>query len=264
LSNGSNPAFDSARRSVRARAVNRVCWRAGTERLRGVAQALLPQACALCAAPAGNALVCNACARDLPRLAAACPVCALPKNDGEICGACLRKPPPFAATIAPFLYAYPIDRLLWQLKFRGRLCYAEWAAAALAAAVLDAFRSRATHLRPDRVVALPLASSRQRERGFNQAQEIAARVARSIGLPNVPALERTVASPPQAGLALSARARNVRGAFAARVALTGARVALVDDVMTSGATLGAAATALRRAGAAHVECWIVARTPPPA
>lgn len=238
--------------------------RASTGHLRDFAQALLPQACALCVAPARNALVCSACARDLPHLAAACPVCALPIGDNAICGACLREPPPFAATIAPFLYAYPVDRLLWQLKFRGRLCYAEWAAAALATAVLGAFRSRATTVHPDRVVALPLASSRQRERGFNQAHEIAVRVARTVGLPLVSALERTVESPPQAGLALSARARNVRGAFAARGALAGARVALVDDVMTSGATLTAAANALRRAGAAHVECWIVARTPPPA
>jgi ComF family protein len=233
------------------------------ERLRRFVQALLPQACALCNAPAGNALVCDACERDLPHLGAACPVCALPLAQSEVCGACLRAPPPFAATIAPFVYAYPVDRLLWQLKFRGRLCYADWAATALARAVERAHASRDECAILDRIVALPLAPERQRERGFNQAREIATRVARALHLPLAPSLDRVAAGVPQAGLALSERSRNVRGAFAARGNVAGARIALVDDVMTSGATLAAAAGALRRAGAAHVECWIVARTPPP-
>lgn len=254
MSIGSNSAFDC---------VPRGRWRGLGERARRLTQALLPQACALCAAPAGNALVCAACERDLPHLGAACPVCALPLDRSEICGACLRAPPPFAATVAPFVYAYPVDRLLWQLKFRGRLCYADWAADALVRAVMHVRASSDGAARPDRLVALPLAPRRQRERGFNQAREIALRVARALRVPLALSLDRIVASAPQAGLALSERARNVRGVFAPRGKVADARIALVDDVMTSGATLSAAAGALRRAGAAHVECWIVARTPPP-
>jgi ComF family protein len=118
--------------------------------------------------------------------------------------------------------------------------------------------------RPERVIALPLASARQRERGFNQAREIAARVAARLRLPfSARTLERVTVGPPQAALPWSSRAKNIRGAFACRDELRGSRIALVDDVMTTGATLTEAAKTLRRAGAARVECWVLARTFPP-
>ncbi len=107
---------------------------------------------------------------------------------------------------------------------------------------------------------MPLAPSRQRERGFNQAREIAARVARAVGLPLVAPLERIAGTTPQAALAWKERANNVRGAFAVDGDVRGARIALVDDVMTTGATLAEATRTLTRAGAADVECWVVART----
>jgi ComF family protein len=113
---------------------------------------------------------------------------------------------------------------------------------------------------PDAVVALPLAPARQRARGFNQAAEIARSVARDCALPLAGGLARVRDAPPQAGLQRSARISNLRDAFACDTSLAGRRVALVDDVMTSGATLAAAAQALRRAGAAGVEAWVVART----
>ena len=117
---------------------------------------------------------------------------------------------------------------------------------------------------PAVVAAVPLAPARQRERGFNQAREIGVRVARLLGLPVVDALERATCGAPQAALRWSERARNVRGAFACRRDVRGLAIALVDDVMTTGATLAEAATALRRAGAVRVEAWVVARTLPPA
>jgi ComF family protein len=239
--------------------------RACGERLRALARGTLPQACALCAARAGGALVCAACAESLPRLRSACPVCALPAADAAVCGACLSRPPPFAATVAALVYAFPADRLLQQLKYGGRLAFADWAADELAAAACAALRSRAGRARPDCVAPLPLAPARQRERGFNQAREIAARVARSVDLPLLPMLERVVQGVPQAALPWARRKANVRGAFAvARGADVRDRsIALVDDVMTTGATLAEAALTLRRAGAARVECWVVARTPPP-
>jgi len=227
-------------------------------------RAALPQTCALCVAPAGDALVCAACAAALPLLRDACPVCALPGTGGSVCGRCLTHPPPFAATVAPLVYAFPVDRLLQQFKYGGRLAFAEWAAAQLAGAAATALRTRGDGAWPDRVVAVPLSVGRQRERGFNQAQEIAARAARSLGLPVAQPLLRAEGGAPQAALPWSARAKNVRGAFASRADLSGARIALVDDVMTTGATLAAAAAALRGGGAARVECWVVARTLPPA
>jgi ComF family protein len=111
---------------------------------------------------------------------------------------------------------------------------------------------------------MPLAPARQRARGFNQAHEIGVRTARALGLPLVSALTRTTHGAPQAALRWSERARNVRGAFACRADVAGSAVAVVDDVMTTGATLAEAAATLRRAGAARVEAWVVARTLPPA
>jgi len=238
--------------------MRRLAWRVA-----GACRAALPQACALCVAPAGDALVCPACAAALPRLPQACPVCGLPGAGACVCGRCLRHPPPFAATVAAFVYAFPVDRLLHQLKYGGRLALADWAAAQLARAAAAAFDTRGEGAWPDRVMAVPLSAARQRERGFNQAHEIAARVAASLGLPVAHALERIGGGVPQAALPWSARARNVRGAFACRDRLSGARIALVDDVMTTGATVAAAAATLRGAGATRVECWVVARTLPP-
>jgi ComF family protein len=224
---------------------------------------LLPQRCTLCAASAGGALLCRACEESLPRLPPSCPVCALPSPTAAVCASCVTRPPPYIATVAALAYAHPADHLLRQLKYRGRLALAHWAAAALASAVRARLEARVPGEYPDRVVALPLARARQRERGFNQAREIAKRVARTLALPLAPVLERVVAGPPQAALPWRERRHNVRGAFAARGDVRGARLALVDDVMTTGATLAEAALALKHAGAAQVECWVVARTLPP-
>ena len=222
-------------------------------------QRALPQSCALCAAPCGNTLLCEPCAGALPRTTTACPSCGLPSIASAICGACLARPPPFAATIAPLIYAFPVDQLLQAFKYGGALAFAEPLADELARAV-----RRRQYPRPDAIVALPLSPSRQRQRGFNQSHEIARRVAVGVGIPMLPGLARVRDSPPQAMLAWNARVDNVRHAFAGDESLRGRRVAIVDDVMTTGATLAAAATAARRAGAVAVEAWVVARTLPPA
>ncbi len=223
----------------------------------------LPQRCELCVARTGSgALLCADCASGLPSVAAACPVCALPSAAGAVCGACLTNPPPFAATVAAHVYAFPVDRLLQQIKYGGRITLAEWAGAALAAAARTALADRSDTERPEWIVALPLADARQRERGFNQAGEIASRVAQATALPLRAPLARIAAGPPQAALPWAERRRNVRGAFAVRRDVRGAQIAVVDDVMTTGATLAEASRMLVRAGAARVECWVVARTLP--
>ena len=171
-----------------------------------------------------------------------------------MCGRCTAHPPPYTRTIAPCTYAYPIDRLLQDLKYAGRLALADVFASLLAAGI-SAW--------PDLLIALPLSARRQRERGYNQASEIARRLARHGHVRLADALVRVRDTPAQANLAWTARSRNVQGAFAASQTLTGLRVAIIDDVMTTGATLRAAADAARRAGAAEVEAWVVARTLPP-
>ena len=223
-------------------------------------QRALPQSCAFCTAPCGNRLVCAACQSALPRIASACRLCALPAPGGTICGACVARPPPFAAAFAAFAYEFPLDRLLHAFKYGGHLSHAEYFAEALSAAV--ALRP-AEMPWPDALVALPLAPSRQRVRGFDQAAEIARRVARRTGVPLTAGLRRTRDTPAQAALPWKDRGKNVRGAFIADPFLAGKRVAIVDDVMTTGATLGSAAGAVLRAGAVAVEAWAVARTLPP-
>ena len=219
---------------------------------------LLPQRCELGGSASGDALVCAACNASMPCVVSPCPVCALPAPPHAICGECRARPPPFSATRAAWEYAFPADRLVHALKYGGQLALAS----PLADALLTAVR-RDARLLPDAVLALPLAPARQRERGFNQAAEIARRVAAALDRPLTTGLARARDSPPQAALPLAARAGNVRGAFVAQACLASIRVAIVDDVMTPGATRAAAARAARRAGALDVEAWVVTRTLPP-
>jgi ComF family protein len=229
--------------------------RAGiTNRLKRLATFVFAQDCALCRAPSGAAFVCAPCERDLPRLATSCPVCAMPSPHGERCGACLREPPAYRATVAAFPYAYPIDRVLQGLKYHARLPAAAWFALRL----IDAIDTQAT-IDP-LVIPIPLSTQRLRERGFNQAWEIARRVALGVSYDAAPmALARVRDTRAQAILPLAERHRNMRGAFQANAEVIGRHVAIVDDVMTSGATLDAAAQAALSGGALSVTCWVAAR-----
>lgn len=229
-------------------------------RTQGAARLALPLRCELCAGPSGSALVCAGCEASLPRAATACPVCAQPSPLNSTCGACLAHPPPYDATLAAYTYAFPVDRLVQAFKYHGRLALADWCAQAI---VAERSRHVATLQAPSAIVALPLAPERQRERGFNQATEIARVVAARTGIAFAHSgVSRLRASAPQAALPWAERAGNVRGAFACALDLAGARVAVIDDVMTTGATLAEFARTLKDAGATHVENWVVARTLP--
>lgn len=217
---------------------------------------LLPQDCAVCGQASGSRLLCRGCEADLPYLSGPlCPVCAMPVAAGTVCGACQSAPPHFDATTAVFRYAFPVAQIVQELKYRHRLPLAVWLAEALAGSVV----ARGI----DCLIPLPLAPQRMRERGFNQAQEIARPLARRLGLRLLPeAALRTREGAPQAGLPWKERQANVRQAFACRVDLTGTSVAVIDDVMTTGATLNEFARTLKLNGAARVENWVVARTLP--
>lgn len=198
--------------------------------------------------------MCPACLDALPRLPAIrCPVCAQPTPLGETCGACLKRPPAFQGCVAPFRYAAPLDGLIQRFKYGGELALAGFFAHQLATALAGADR-------PDLIIPLPLHPLRTRERGFNQAVEIGKVLARRLDLPlDYRTCQRLRPTPPQAGLTLQERRRNIRGAFACGESLAGRRVALLDDVMTSGASLDALAQAALSAGAGEVVVWVVAR-----
>lgn len=219
------------------------------------------QSCVLCGAGAGVRHVCAACVAALPRLSPLrCPVCDAPAAAALACPSCRKHPPHYARLLAAWPYAFPLDALVRQCKYRHDLRLI----AALGELMLTGLHDRlGPDTLPDLIVPLPLAASRLATRGFNQSRELAQRVARGLGCRLDEQLIRIRDTPPQAGLKLAARRRNVAGAFAANARLDGLCVAIVDDVATSGATLSAAARALRQAGAARVEGWVLARTPPP-
>lgn len=220
--------------------------------LRRVIGALLPQDCLLCAAPSRDSLLCPACADGLPLLETPrCPVCAAPSPGGLTCGACLKAAPAFDATLAVWRYGFPIDRLVQSLKFEHRLALAGFFAEAMAAGPTPM---------ADWLIPVPLSAGRLRERGFNQAIEIARPLAARFGLPLlVDGCRRSAETLPQTSLPWKERRRNVRNAFECRLDLTGKSVAVVDDVMTTGATLDEFARTLKRHGASRVTNWVVAR-----
>ncbi len=220
----------------------------------------LPGLCTLCAAPAGRlAALCSDCADALPRQRPACPSCAslLPyASTGPLpCGRCQQQTPAFDAALALYTYAAPLDRLIQRIKYSGDLALARELGEQLAIRVAES-----NAVRPDLLVPVPLHVSRLRTRGYNQAVEIARPLARRLGVPMDHRLvTRMRATAPQQDLNRRERARNLRNAFAVHGDLAGRQVAIVDDVMTSGATVGSLAKALKRAGAVRVAVWVLAR-----
>ena len=217
------------------------------------------QDCQLCGIRA-DASLCNPCRRDLPiAVAITCPRCAGHSPAGLECGACIAEPPAFDQTLAAFKYRFPLDRLVQSYKFNENLALVTL----FSEAMLETIRRHAdanSQVLPERIVALPLARKRLATRGFNQSAVLAERLAAKLGLPYAPhGLLKIRDTPPQAGLGREARRKNVRGAFDCGESLTGQHVALVDDVMTTGATLSEAAAALKKAGARFVSAWVVAR-----
>lgn len=225
--------------------------------MRRFAATLFGGRCYLCLGSADR-LLCGACRAQLPALEEGlCPRCALAAPEAIVCGRCLAHAPHYDATVAALAYEFPADVLVQSLKFRG-----EVALAPFFADLLTAHIPRAESV--DVVIPVPLSRERLRQRGYNQAMEIARHLAPALGARLDPfACVRSRDTREQAALAWSERGRNVRDAFRCERPLVGATVAVVDDVMTTGATLDEMAAVLKRAGAKRVVNWVVARTAPP-
>ena len=219
-----------------------------------------PSQCLICHAWPARSL-CTLCVQRFTPAVPRCECCALPVPAGVArCGACLREAPAFDRCLVAVAYAWPWTRCLAQFKFRQ-----DPGLAAALAELLAAAPGVATTLdEADLVLPLPLSAERLHERGYNPAQLLAERLAPRRCRNDI--LLRPRHGRPQRELTRAERLRNVRGAFTVdarhAAALQGRRVLLVDDVMTTGASLGEAARVLRAAGAAHITALVFARTDP--
>ena len=229
-------------------------------------KSLLPSSCALCGSRCAAA-VCSACHVHYvgprpPR----CACCANPVGAHDAhwpCGACQSHPPAFDASVVAADYCAPLDQLVLQLKFGGTLALAPWFGLALR----DAVMARERFELPNMLCPVPLGPQRLAERGFNQALEIARPLSKALGIPIRPALAlRARETAAQSGVAPAERKKNIRNAFIvapdALALVRGQHIGVVDDVMTSGATLHELAAMFKRFGAARVTNFVFARTPP--
>lgn len=219
--------------------------------------------CMACLDPAASFGLCKPCHEELPWNRWQCGQCALPlafASDQMTCGECLKDPPPFNRVIAPWHYRFPVDRMIHRYKDSGQRAFAKPLLRGLGEHLKTTL---ATHpdWRPDLLVPAPMHPARRRARGFNQASDIAEHLSRELTLPWSPGLTtRTRKVQSQRGLGRQARLTNLAGIFEV-IKPPPAHVAIIDDVVTTGATVRLFAQALKNAGAQHVQVWALARTP---
>ena len=197
--------------------------------------------------------VCLSCIADLPRIVSACPRCGTPRSTALVCGACARSAPQCHAVFAGFRYLFPIDRMIHDWKYHGR---SHWLPV-LADGLLERLK-RDLHSTPQVLIPVPLHARRQYWRGFNQAGVLADYLGARLHIPVWKQVVRTRATPSQTGLARGGRRQNMRGAFALNTPLPRWRIALVDDVYTTGATAGELARLLLERGAVEIQMWCLA------
>jgi ComF family protein len=220
---------------------------------------LFPPQCRLCGIATGTALrLCSQCLAESPWIRNACTQCCtpLPEQSGDNrCGHCQKQPPAFDTTTALFHYRPPVDYLIKQLKFSSELGIVP-----LLAALMSARQATRAAALPSLLVPVPLHPTRLRERGFNQATELARRVGRELGIrSNHRLCRRNRDTRPQSLLSPNARRLNLRNAFSMQGSCVARQVAIIDDVMTTGHTSNELARVLKQAGAERVEVWVIAR-----
>lgn len=214
--------------------------------------------CALCGVATGKGeMLCGPCRADLPRITACCVRCATPMADEGLCGRCQRHSPPYHHVRAAFCYLAPVDFLIHGMKFNQRLGYARLLGELMTQCLLREERL------PGAIIPVPLHRGRLRQRGYNQALELARPVAKALGVGiDYRTCVRTRATPSQVSLDAAQRRRNVRGAFGLVRSPAYRHVAIVDDVMTTGSTVAEMARLLRSDGTERVDVWVCARAAP--
>ncbi|MCD6055403.1 MAG: hypothetical protein K0R12_365 [Gammaproteobacteria bacterium] len=224
---------------------------------------LCPQQCAVCGLKTQSPdRLCNRCLEVLPYLKSACYQCANPLpelRDSILCGKCLKDPPLFSQTIACLFYEIPVTEWIYQLKFQHHLLYAAILSDLLLKKLKQLYIDKNTL--PECIIPIPLHAKRTRERGYNQAVELAKPIAKAFKLPLIKhSIKRQRSTKPQMELAQKERIINVKNAFVCPKPLPYRHVAILDDVMTTGSTANAFAKILRENGVEKITVWCGART----
>ena len=221
---------------------------------------LLPHACLFCSQQTQTGLdLCDPCVNDLPRIENPCLRCARMLSDsGLVCGYCLTKTPPFDCTHALFSYRPPITKLIMQLKFNHALANARVLGELMAEKIQHDWYAQKPL--PDIIIPVPLHNKRLRERGFNQAVEIARPIAKKLQIPlEIKHCFRMKHTEAQATLLANDRLKNIRGAFFTHMDFSNKTIAVVDDVITTGQTMAEFCKTLKKAGAKRIDVWCCAR-----
>lgn len=226
-----------------------------------ILDAVLPRHCILCGMSSGASNVCPPCSGELPRIEHGCARCGLPvASPGDSpCEHCRRQALPWDSAIAALVYEFPVDQLVQRFKFSRSLASGEFLAQAMTAAVL-----RYCDFAPDAIIPVPLHRSRHFSRAFNQSELLARYAGKVLDVPvRSTALRRKRRTRAHSGLDAISRKINIKGAFACTLSAKKHKylnhVALVDDVLTTGATTSGCAATLKAAGAGKVCVWTVAR-----
>ena len=219
---------------------------------------ILPPACILCDAVCESDVnLCQTCIADLPYLRQACKICGQPLNQYHlICGECLENPPVYSCLITPFYYQFPVDFIITAIKFHNKLAYTK----PLGLLLAQTIQQRVANL-PEIIIPIPLHPKRLKERGYNQALEIARPISRQLGIPiDYQSCIRLKATPPQTGLKTKQRQQNIKNAFHIQRDFSAKHVALLDDVVTTGSTVMELAKLLKAYGIESIQVWCCART----
>ena len=226
-----------------------------------IQRALFPAKCLLCGAPSTEGMdICCHCLDDLPHNHNRCQICSLPLSTNHaqpICGKCLKRAPRFDHCYAPFSYAYPLSGLISDFKFSGKFYSGR-----LLAKLLTDFLERDEIELPELIIPVPLHPTRLRERGFNQALELAKPIGRHFNIPiDIQSCSRIKATATQSTLDKKIRSKNMRGAFKIAQGFSCKHLAIVDDVVTTGNTVNELAKIIKASGVQRVDVWALARTP---
>ena len=220
---------------------------------------IFPPTCVLCGGTGHKGPdICPACINSLLRIKSPCPCCGMPLQASESshCGSCLQEPPPFQKTVSPYYYQPPLTQLVTNFKFHHQLKMARVLAALLG-------QDLSQRPRPECIIPVPLHPKRLRERGYNQALEIARLLGRQLAIPvDYQLCIRTRHTAPQTGLDAKLRKQNIRNAFAIKGECQYRHVAILDDVITTGNTVSELAKLLRKNGVEEIEVWSIARAVP--